>query len=224
MAFLLLLTACGSSTSFLTLSGPNGEATLGDEGLSWTTEEGDQSPSLQFRGWYADQSWQDFRPEALDEVRCPADLPLQAACVRRGERRSAEVVEWAVLRDQGLQQGWTLADPGRRTRVVELRVGVEGRQARLDGGVVWLEADDGSTWNYAGLQAWDARGEDLPAHLDLQQGELLLRVETDGASWPITVDPVLSTASVTLTGSASSSFGYAMSTADVNGDGYDDAI
>ncbi len=92
------------------------------------------------------------------------------------------------------------------------------------GGVIWLEADDGSTWNYAGLKAWDARGRELPAELGLRGGDIRLWVETIGATWLITVDPVLTSASTTLTGTASSSFGYSMASADVNGDGYDDAI
>ena len=136
MAILLLLISCGPTPATLHLSGARLEAELGDQGLSGRSSEGEQSPLLNFYGWVADGRWQDFRAEVIEEGACPADLPGPAACTRRAERWDADVVEWALLRDQGLQQGWTLGEPSPPTQQIELHVAVEAGEPRLDGGVI----------------------------------------------------------------------------------------
>ena len=79
---------------------------------------------------------------------------------------------------------------------------------------------------YAGLKAWDASGRVLPAAMELHADELVLAVEDAGAVYPVTIDPLSSTADLELPGSAAGeSFGYSVATAgDVNGDGYSDLL
>ena len=79
---------------------------------------------------------------------------------------------------------------------------------------------------YNGLKAWDANGRTLPACMELQGDELVLAVADAGAVYPVTIDPLSSTADLELLGSAAGeSLGYSVSTAgDVNGDGYSDFL
>jgi hypothetical protein len=77
---------------------------------------------------------------------------------------------------------------------VQLVIDVGGARAVLspDGRSALLVTGNGSALRYAGLQASDARGRRLPAHMRLRQSRLVLEVQSRGARFPITVDPLLS--------------------------------
>ncbi|MBH8558496.1 FG-GAP-like repeat-containing protein [Hymenobacter negativus] len=80
--------------------------------------------------------------------------------------------------------------------------------------------------HYGSLRAWDATGRRLPAtmHLAEQGTALALVVDDAGARYPLTIDPLASTAGTTLSG-ASAGDTFATSVAlvgDLNGDGYAD--
>ena len=84
----------------------------------------------------------------------------------------------------------------------------------------------GVTWTVSGALAWGADGAPLPARLEVDGDTLVVRVNAEGAAYPVTADPVLSAATTTMTGSAVNDYlGWSASSAgDVNGDGYDDVI
>jgi len=88
---------------------------------------------------------------------------------------------------------------------------------------------------YNDLKVWDATGKILPAQMKLsnegQTYALVLAVNTTGAEYPITIDPIVASGNLTNadwkveTNSASSFMGNSVSSAgDVNGDGYSDVI
>ncbi|HEY0977325.1 MAG TPA: FG-GAP-like repeat-containing protein, partial [Flavobacteriales bacterium] len=79
---------------------------------------------------------------------------------------------------------------------------------------------------YSGLVAWDAEGDTLPARMELHGDLVVLSVADEGATYPVTIDPIATSPQVQLAGAqASSSFGYSVATAgDVNGDGYSDIL
>ncbi|MBM4365498.1 MAG: VCBS repeat-containing protein, partial [Deltaproteobacteria bacterium] len=89
-----------------------------------------------------------------------------------------------------------------------------------------LVGHGGGQVGVAGLRAWDDLGEPLDAWMEAMPGGLRVHVDDDGASWPIHVDPVLSSYSWYALGTTSSSYlGWSVAGAgDVNGDGYDDVI
>lgn len=79
---------------------------------------------------------------------------------------------------------------------------------------------------YKDLNAWDARGRKLVAEMQLEEGNnFSLVVAAADAVYPVTIDPLSTTASTTLNGTAGSNFGIAVAGAgDVNGDGFSDVI
>ena len=83
---------------------------------------------------------------------------------------------------------------------------------------------------YAQLKVTDARGATLPAWMEGFSGEnargIRLVVDTREAVYPITVDPMITSAAWTAeSDQASANFGHSVATAgDVNGDGYSDVI
>jgi len=81
---------------------------------------------------------------------------------------------------------------------------------------------------YTGLKAWDATGRLLEAKLDAgnEGREVYINVQATDAVYPLTIDPLSTTAAGTLNGAASgNNFSYSVAPAgDVNGDGYSDVI
>jgi hypothetical protein len=81
---------------------------------------------------------------------------------------------------------------------------------------------------YNSLRAWDANGASLHAIMTAdERGRTIgIDVDAENAAYPVTIDPLSTTASTTLNGAASGNkFGYSVASAgDVNGDGYSDVL
>jgi hypothetical protein len=79
--------------------------------------------------------------------------------------------------------------------------------ARLDGGVVSLPGG----LRYRGLRATDARGRVLHSWLVLEHGQLLIKVSDRGARYPLRVDPLVTSGSVSAAdGAAGEYFGQSV--------------
>jgi drug/metabolite transporter superfamily protein YnfA len=106
------------------------------------------------------------------------------------------VREWFVNRPDGLEQGFTLAEPpgerqaGERLRLV-LGLGGELRaRATSDGQAVELVDGAGQVaLRYDHLLVTDALGRELRARMAVAGDELRLEVEDAGATYPVTIDP-----------------------------------
>jgi uncharacterized protein (TIGR02145 family) len=83
--------------------------------------------------------------------------------------------------------------------------------------------------NYQDLKVWDANQQILEAHFEKindTTNEYAIVVNTENATYPITIDPISTTPSATLTTNQQIAWlGYSVASAgDVNGDGYSDVI
>ncbi len=151
-------------------------------------------------------------------------------CVRQIEIDHGPVIEWWVSRADGLEHGWTLLEPPRDGDAwldVEISIG-ELFMLDPDGSGATLLGSLGDQWRYDSLLAWDADGVELPTWLEWTADGLRVRVDTEGAIWPVTVDPTLSSTEEKITASdadANDLFAFSISGAgDIDGDGYDDIL
>lgn len=130
-------------------------------------------------------------------TRLEAVTPAQPVAEgNRVEYRRGRLTEWYANGPLGLEQGFTLeqAPRGRGDGAVTLAFALEGDfVARLegDGRGLGLERSGSVVMRYAGLLAVDAAGRELPASLALAGGELRLQVDDAGATYPVTIDPVI---------------------------------
>jgi hypothetical protein len=125
----------------------------------------------------------------------PDDVAPRAAAnrvtyVRRG------LTEWYANGPLGIEQGFTVERPsatpaGAR---LQLRLAVSGdeRAARAEYGAgVVLRRPGGHSLRYGAVTASDAAGRELPSRLVLRGRTIVLLVDTTGARFPLTVDPLI---------------------------------
>jgi len=148
--------------------------------------------------------------------------PLQAAVPRaklnRVEYRRGSLTEWYVNGPAGLEQGFTITKPpgqaNHRPLTImlslsrDLTVDVDDNHTGLR-----LKARDGKAGlRYTGLSAADAAGKELPAWLEAQGEQLLLRVNDAGARYPVVIDPWVQLAELTASdGAPGDAFGGSVS-------------
>jgi hypothetical protein len=133
----------------------------------------------------------------------------------------ARLVEWYVNSPLGLEQGFTVEKPGPGESSVALTLAMTGShewQVRSDArGVNFVDETGTSQWRYGAVKAWDATGRALTARVEPLDRTLRLRVDTDEAVFPVTIDPVISYDSrlIAPDGENDAEFGYSVA---VDGD------
>jgi hypothetical protein len=80
----------------------------------------------------------------------------------------------------------------------------DGVPTLVDDDTVRIDTDSGAPWSYDGLVAWDADGTDLPASMAVDGSTIELRVDTTGATYPVTIDPIVSGTAIVFTPQAAS--------------------
>ena len=158
-----------------------------------TTKNGAWRWSLRLAGYGA--------PEAV----CPVAPPSVRVGDHRIEYRRGAVTEWYDNRPEELEQGFTLAAPpahgGSNALMLALRV-AGGLTPRLDPSarVLSFHRPDGkAVLRYGKVKVSDARGRSLPARLTLAGDAIEIQVNTRGAAWPVTVDPLVTGAPAEFT-------------------------
>ena len=197
---------------------------LDSEGVT-VGAEGSQL-GLRFTAWGRDGDLAVVEPVAPSIGACVHDVRPDGSCARQLEYDRPGVIEWFANLSSGLEQGWDLQDRPVGEGYLILEVEVDGAEVEGDGTELWFTTASGQAYRYSALAAWDARGEPLEAWFERTDAGLRIVVDDVAATWPIMVDPVLTTAISTMDGeSTSSNFGYAAEAAgDVNNDGFDDLI
>jgi len=136
--------------------------------------------------------------------------PLRSAPSIQGpyvEYERGALREWFLNEERGLEHGFTLLErppegAQRAPVAIELVLGgdfeaepaPDGRSARFSAacGEVAL--------TYGSLAAWDAEGRQLEARIELDGARMRLLVDDHGASYPITVDPLIAVQIAELVG------------------------
>lgn len=164
-------------------------------------------------------------------VRTAVPIPTAAAAVEDGRLRF----------DHGtFRAEYTNGKPGMRQDFVVLRraeghgplavaLGVVGElSGRLDRGNTFVLVDEAGNrrLRYSGLKAWDARGTTLESRMRWDGNSLFLEVDDAEAVYPVTIDPLSSTADWSYEPDQANTFlGESVASAgDVNGDGFGDVI
>ena len=165
-------------------------------------------------------SWR-LSPKAWGYGKTLAPLPAAppASEANRVSYQRGAVVEWYRNGPGGLQQGFTVERPpvpdsaGALTLAVDLPAGCDGRLDDDRTGVT-LMANGAARLTYRGLQAWDATGSPLAAHLELAAAALStpaslhIVVDDRDAKYPLTIDPWIQKAKLTASdGAAGDGFG-----------------
>ena len=143
-----------------------------------------------------------------DELQ-PVKAVAPQAAANRVEYPRGALTEWYLNGPLGLEQGFTLARPpaGKATEPLTLALTLSGDLvASIDStgkGVALSRADGTPALTYRGLTAYDAKGRELTAWLQISGNELWLRVDDTGAQYPLVVDPFLQQAKLTASAAAS---------------------
>jgi trimeric autotransporter adhesin len=124
------------------------------------------------------------------------------AHANRVEYRRGALTEWYVNGPFGIEQGFTLESaPGKaQNEPLTFALALSGDlNASIDarGRGLTLKKDGIEVLRYGGLLAFDARGRDLPAWLELADNHLRIRIDDANAEYPIVVDPYTQAAKLT---------------------------
>lgn len=106
------------------------------------------------------------------------------------------VDEWYVNGPLGLEQGFTVSRgaAGETSRHLALSLAIAGNvqpSVSADGTAIQLARERGPSLRYGGLSARDAGGRALRSSLALHGETVTIEVDTSGARYPLTIDPLI---------------------------------
>ena len=107
--------------------------------------------------------------------------------------------EWYINDRGGLEQGFTLTQPpavptgGPLVLTIAIDTGLQTRLAADSGRIQFVDSMDRVQFQYADLKAWDAAGRKLPAKMLASNGRIALLINDSGATYPVTIDPLIFT-------------------------------
>jgi hypothetical protein len=104
--------------------------------------------------------------------------------------------EWFANGPLGLEQGFTVerAPAGRASGSLTLSLALTGAThlaLAAGGGSILISSRGGPELRYGDLSAGDARGRSLRSRLAIEDGRILVRVDTRGARYPLRIDPLV---------------------------------
>ena len=194
------------------------------------THEGEREINLHLSRWTRGGEGRPLPAGAAVADGCApdAELDIEGRCLRQLKLEHGPVSERWWSTPAGLRHALEVQPPAGQG-ALRLQLDLAGATPRqLSPQEVVFTAEDGRELRYEGLAAWDARGEALPAWMEVDDASVSLWVDDRGAAPPIQIDPLLSiypTNELDPTNQRDSRFGEAVSGAgDVNGDGLDDAL
>ncbi|MBK8039496.1 MAG: choice-of-anchor D domain-containing protein [Verrucomicrobiaceae bacterium] len=116
----------------------------------------------------------------------------------------ANVQEWFVNDQKGLEHGFTIAErpvsasaglPFSESHSLSFTLATRGNLKPIisadSQGVLYQDPTGATVLNYTGLKVWDADGKILPSHFEAEgKRQVRLVVEDAGAQYPLSIDPV----------------------------------
>ena len=142
-------------------------------------------------------------------------------------------VEQYINSSEGVRQNFIVKDAPKGTSILTVSLKLEGMTAKQasSGGLIFSKSEE-ELLSYSGLKAWDNNGKELDAIIELiDNHRWSLVVQTEGAIYPITIDPIICNKSaldantILESNQTLAKMGTTVSGAgDVNGDGYSDVI
>jgi hypothetical protein len=113
----------------------------------------------------------------------------------RAEYHHADgITEWFVNGRDGIEHGFTLTKAPASSHEIQLKIRLDGlvAVAGSHGDELLLQDEECSPrLRYAGLKAWDADGDPVPATMTPDETGILIAVNDEGARYPLTIDPVI---------------------------------
>ncbi len=109
-----------------------------------------------------------------------------------------DYTEWYKNNDEGVEQGLTIASRPIGSGLLHVRFGLTGNNSlslRDKKTLILTDAPGTPLFEYTGLHAFSSEGRDLPASLATDGTTLSWVVDDTGAVYPITIDPVVVSAS-----------------------------
>ena len=161
------LRAANAAHHLTTTFAPDGIAFMGESGARWS-----------------------LRLAAVDAVAVsPTLAPVIAGM--RVEYRRGDLTEWYLNGPLGVEQGFTLVAPPRTGDAFALTLAVGVGIPQVNGSDVTLTIPDGEAFQYGHLWVTDATGRQLPAHLGVNDGTIAITANLAGATYPVTIDPLV---------------------------------
>ncbi|MEL7146202.1 MAG: integrin alpha, partial [Bacteroidota bacterium] len=145
----------------------------------------------------------------------------------------AEYTEQYINDAKGVRQNFIFNQAPKNSKELSVRLDLSGIEAYDDTEGVIKLTNGRKTLFYSGLKAWDATGQLLASTMGLSpdRASIILKVLSEGACFPITIDPIVASGDpgnadfFVESNQANAQMGVSVSSAgDVNGDGYSDVI
>ena len=129
-------------------------------------------------------------------------LARPLAHANRIEYRRGGATEWFANGPAGVEQGFTIGSKpaGAADGALTLALGLSGTltaRPGTAGGLVLTGTGGKAVLRYGDLSVSDASGRSLPARMTIAHGRALISVDTRGARYPLTVDPLVQDAELT---------------------------
>lgn len=139
------------------------------------------------------------------------------ASKNRIEYERGVITEWYVNGPMGIEQGFTIASQPRAKDDLPLSIilALSGNvTATVDDdkrGVTLTRHFGQGSMQYTGLTARDAMGKTLPSWLELQDHQLLIKIDDLSATYPVSVDPFMQSSKlIASAGKTGDRFGYSV--------------
>lgn len=133
--------------------------------------------------------------QGTQNIALAPSAPPQIDGTRIALTRGTSLTEWYINSPLGIEQGFTLAHPARpaATAILSFKLRSALHVVLTHNTLTFQNAAGKTVLHYGSLYAYDADHRVLPARMTLVGDRLALIVDTLGARYPVTVDPLFST-------------------------------